>query len=108
MSETKVSADFTKNVTNYFGCFEQAGGYEVVYRFTANFFTTVIVTLETDVASMGLFAINDSLNGCLAKNCYAFDKKQIVFQHSAGSTTYIAVDSATNTGGTYNIEFKCN
>ena len=107
MTDTKSSADHTKTTTNYWGCNQEAGGYEVVYRFTSPTTKQVVVTLDSDVPSMGLFAIYNFGMGCFAKDCYAYDKKTLAFQSGPGAATYIAVDSAVNTGGTYDIIFSC-
>jgi hypothetical protein len=106
-SDSVSSVDFQSETSNYYTCGPEAGGYEVVYRFMDPSFATVLVELDTPVQSMGLYHLLDNGTGCQAKNCVVYDKKQIVFQSTPNSPSYISVDSAKNAGGTYFIKFNC-
>jgi len=105
--DSRVSAEFGADVTNY-TCGPEAGGYDVIYRFTSNTATQVVVTLKSDVASMGLYGLIDGGQGCKPSSCFLFSDKQLVFPNEIGQVTYVVVDAAKNSGGYYEVEFSCN
>ena len=106
-SDARVSAEFGADVTNY-SCGPEAGGYDVIYRFSSNIATQVTVNLTTDVESMGLYGLIDGGQGCKPSSCFLYNNTQLVFPNSIGQVTYVAVDAGPNKGGYYTIEFACN
>jgi hypothetical protein len=105
--DARVSAEYAADVTNY-TCGPEAGGYDVIYRFSSNTSTQIVVNLKTDVESMGLYALVDQGQGCKPSNCFNFNKKQLIFPNQFGQVTYLIVDAAKNKGGYYEISFNCN
>jgi len=106
-NDSRVSAEYGSDVTNY-TCGPEAGGYDVIYRFTSNTATQVAVTLKSDVASMGLYGLIDGGKGCKPSSCFLYNKKELVFPNEIGQVTYVVVDAAKNSGGYYEVDFVCN
>lgn len=103
----RVSAEYAKDISNY-SCGPEAGGYEVVYRFTSNTATQLHVTLDSGVESMGIYGLMESPEGCKPSNCLGYGKTELFLPHQPGNVIYVIVDSAKNSGGYYDIVFSCN